>query len=424
MATDETVACTEVICVSGDLSCLDTVTAILCDDSGTAVTELPCDEGRYCWEGACRNQLCIPGTTRCAGDTLLECAADRRTETSTDCTGIDSYCDPALRACAAWECTPEVSTCDGDDVVTCNARGTGTTVTDPCGDLGCEGGSCIDPPVICEPNTGRCALDVAILCNGDGTEESSTDCGEVEETCFAGECHTPQCEPNTVTCVGNVLERCDSMGLSVSAVPCGEDECAEDECVPRVCQPGLGACDGETGVGTTCALDGLSFETTTCDDPEDCVAGICVSEVCDWDTPLCISDTLVDCEGEEPYVLSCTSLGQNCGDLGRSRACVAQTCSPNTAQCSDDGSNLTYCDGTGRERNQYDCPDNHVCSEAACRVSGCTDYWPDVDGDDYGDQEAEPTCTIAPPSSSHAWAQNDLDCDDGDPLVHEAEDCD
>ena len=279
----------------------------------------------------------------------------------------------------------------------------------------------VELPIICEPNAGRCVTDVAILCNETGTDETYTDCID-DQICFGGECLEPFCEPNSVTCVGNVVERCDSLGLSVSAVPCGEDVCIGSECVPRVCQPGLGVCDKDTGAATICDALGLTLTESTCDPVDHCEAGFCLSEACAPGRSFCVEDTLVTCdfdEFEEPAATSCYSLGLVCEDLESFSTCSIRYCTPDEVRCSTDAESLVYCDGTGRDRTEYDCPEEHACSEGACQRGRCTDYWPDVDGDEYGDRDVDPVCTIAPPTSTHQWVSNGLDCDDGNNTVHE-----
>ena len=276
-----------------------------------------------------------------------------------------------------------------------------------------------EPPVICEPNAGRCVFDVAILCNEYGTEETNTECHD-PQICFGGECLTPFCEPDTVTCVDNVLVRCDSLGLSIFAVHCGEGTCVENECVPRVCTPGVGDCDKDTGIAELCAFDGLSFETTECESSDDCMAGFCLSAACAGDHPFCANDTLVTCDFDVPDAITCETRGSYCEDLGSFSDCVIRTCAPDVVSCSTDGGTIRYCDGTGRDRYEYDCAESHECFEGTCRWSRCTQYWPDADEDGHGDVYAEPVCTIAPPGTAPPWVTNNGDCDDNNDGIHDS----
>jgi hypothetical protein len=91
--------CLSVVCRPGEtLSCASNTALIICDETGTGQTELPCEEGLFCdfveGEYACTNQICTPGETRCAGLLGNEvCAEDGTQWTPGDPCPSGEQCD-------------------------------------------------------------------------------------------------------------------------------------------------------------------------------------------------------------------------------------------------------------------------------------------------------------------------------------------
>lgn len=84
-------------------------------------------------------------------------------------------------------------------------------------------------------------------------------------------------------------------------------------------------------------------------------------------------------------------------------ACVEET--RTCVECLDDGD----CGGG----TPICIEETHTC--APCTPDEETDFYPDVDGDGYGDQEAQPTSACSAPAG---MVDNAKDCDDGNKSVH------
>lgn len=120
-------ACGAPICEPLATSCsVDGRSVITCNAFGTATSEAPCGDGRYCDVGVCKDQVCEPGTRSCAGATSVQtCDALGSELTVTSCAGgrqcqegqcVEPACVPD---CAGRTCGPDpvcgtsCGSCDG-----------------------------------------------------------------------------------------------------------------------------------------------------------------------------------------------------------------------------------------------------------------------------------------------------------------------
>ncbi len=239
-------------------------------------------------------------------------------------------------------------------------------------------------------------LDAGMDAATDGAADAATDC-------------SPACSPGELCLAG--------------ACRCG---------VGDGCSDGEACCDGAcTPLGTTTACAACN---DICDSPAratgSCEGGTC-SVTCD--------DGFADCETGDPDCEQSLSTPSHCGDCGAACAvgelcglvagvatCVG-ACPVGQTDCSgscvDTASHVLHC---GRCDNA--CPEpasgSASCVDSACEV-GCDpgfllcsgacaaaqSYWPDADGDGFGDGTAPPVddCPGATPSGYSAT--ND-DCDD------------
>ena len=67
-------------CTPGQVQgCANESAQRVCNEEGTAFESRPCDEGLYCVQGVCGDQLCAPGSTKCQDlDNVLHCSTDGR----------------------------------------------------------------------------------------------------------------------------------------------------------------------------------------------------------------------------------------------------------------------------------------------------------------------------------------------------------
>ncbi|MCA9691452.1 MAG: VCBS repeat-containing protein [Myxococcales bacterium] len=151
------------------------------------------------------------------------------------------------------------------------------------------------------------------------------------------------------------------LALASLALACGDD----------TGQTGSTA-DSTTTAGT--ATDDSTQPTqSTTDDPTTAGPGGTASDS-DSDS------TTASCPGQENACGGCEPLPEE----------VGKTCNG----CDE---NMWACDG----------PDNVVC---AGDDPNAVDFWPDKDGDGYGDADATPSSSCDPPGAG--WVDNDLDCED------------
>lgn len=304
-------ACAVVLCAPFEIGCTEGGAAYVCDESGTAQTELPCNEGQYCEAGVCRNQRCEPSSATCEGSALVVCDAQGTSSETVRC-DLTPACEDEPHGCACVEaecvprvCQPGTSECVATGYRRCSADGTGYETPVACegGDV-CAGGACVRSS--CDPGETQCANDVLLTCNGDGDGWTETSCAASEQACVvdgdSASCGERVCEPLSAVCSddGRGVVTCNGLGSESTTTPCAADEyCESGVCHAQVCEPGTRSCAGPAST-QTCSADGSELTVTSCPAQQECVEGACVATSC---TP--------DCGGREcgPDPVC----GQSCG---------------------------------------------------------------------------------------------------------------
>lgn len=376
--TDALAACLPVICEPNAVDCSDPFTASLCDTTGTAVDEFPCNDGEYCELGACLPQACEAGVATCEGDVVVAC--DERGSASTTtvcaeteaCAASDYGCACVDATCTPRVCTPGAGQCVGNNSRTCAADGLAWSALTDCGaDALCVEGICLD--LVCEPGAVECAGEQVATCGADGTTRTFVDCAATGQLCASDasgvRCAAPICTPDAVTCAatGEAVEACDARGSAVTTTPCEAGTwCSGGACVPQVCAPGSAAvCVG--GDAQQCNARGSAYAVV--DDcvagTELCVAGSCRAIVCEAGLTYCDAETLRTCsaDGTSETVTDCAASSQWCNDA--TNTCVPRVCTPGSA---------TICLGGDEQRCNANGSAYELirdCGTAACVAGAC-----------------------------------------------------
>lgn len=125
-------------------------------------------------------------------------------------------------------CEPDARRCDGTSLVICNAEGTEES-TEPCA-AGCDAETLTCD--VCMAETARCGDDVLYTCNEEGDEESAEECGPAG--CNSDTLSCNPCAAGTARCVDDMLYTCEAEGVE-SPTPCGELQFCGRE--PAACHP-------------------------------------------------------------------------------------------------------------------------------------------------------------------------------------------
>jgi len=197
-----------------------------------------CGAGRFCDEGTCRAQVCVPGSATCGSATSI------------------TLCDPR-----------------------------GATRADmPCpGGAACTDGRCQSPRV-CEPGVSMCEGESARrVCTPDGTSFMSVACASGERCTNGGCVATQVCVPGSVSCAEDGQRRvCNGSGSGYSTTACpvatnATSACRDGACV-ATCNAGFANCDGNATNGCEASLSTNTHCgacNNTCATGQSCVGGSC-----------------------------------------------------------------------------------------------------------------------------------------------------
>ena len=339
--------------------------------------------------------------------------------------------------CGDGEVNADDEECDGSDLagVSCVDRGFVG------GDLACTSGCLFD-------ETG-CTSDPVQTCGNDelegdeecdGTALGDATCATFDFAYGRLGC-TDTCEYDTTGCndvavCGDGIEEgdeeCDD-GDTVDGDGCDKD-CLDEVCGDGIVQPGLGeecdtgavvtySCDDVEGaVGIVYCAAGCVFEEYLCPDAGTCGNGeLDLGEACDdggnEDGDGCAADCTSEncdngsldaneaCDGDNLGGFVCQDFGFNAGEM----AC--DTCAIDFTGCFN-----SVC-GDGEVNGPEQCDDGNRISgdgcDRRCQDEACDDpqtWYPDYDGDGYGNEAAGYTACEAP----DGWINIGGDCDDRD----------
>jgi hypothetical protein len=148
-------ACKAGICASGKAVCNGEVaTTCNADGSGYQGAGTDCTKsGQVCFDGACKAKVCDMGQPLlCDNKTVMQCANKGTATTKVGTCAISEYC--AAGACKPQVCTPGSTWCDAALVKTCAPDGSGPQAgaTDcAAAGKGCQQGACV-APTTCVPD--------------------------------------------------------------------------------------------------------------------------------------------------------------------------------------------------------------------------------------------------------------------------------
>lgn len=325
-------ACVPRVCEPNTFGCLDAQTAYVCDESGASQASIACRAGQSCVDGVCRNPVCAPGTSSCAGNQRVVCSADGSSfETlscATDCAS-EFGCSCVDGGCVARICTPGSGQCVATGVRLCNSNGTGWTTPEACPDV-CLEGLCVEST--CTPDSRLCSGELLLTCNSLGSGYTVTDCGDEGESCVEGGsgpgCAPLVCTPDEVSCSTDAREVlvCNSLGTSLARIPCASDEaCDRGICVDIPCVPDCS--------GRSCGVDPVCGESCGA------CAGTCTDGRCELPTDSGIELRLTWIPSDQDLDLYFAKDGVGTGEL-----CASTTCS--NLNCTEDATRPDW-DGSG-----------------------------------------------------------------------------
>jgi hypothetical protein len=180
------------LCEQDQARCADTATRELCVDPLIGFTATPCEQGRYCLDGACVEPDCAPGEDRCADASTREICGE--VEGGLPAWSAEACADGTACAggtCQDVICDPQApARCDGPEFrILCPEPGVAET-NEPClRSTVCADGECVAR--ICTPGTRACTDQQVIVCNDTGTGFDDAELcqgDDVGTTCFEGNC--------------------------------------------------------------------------------------------------------------------------------------------------------------------------------------------------------------------------------------------
>lgn len=313
-------------------------------------------------DGLCASGVCDPALGDC-----VECLADRDCKQSAHCRA--GQCESFIPCTAESDCKSSHCDLQLGECVEC-AQNSDCRAHEVCSDNSCRArcessGDC--------PSGQKCdTRGVCAQCL------EHADCPGVYH-CESEHCVLDVCEgPPFCSLALDAVVTCSQSGDALKSSACAAGEgCFADgdeaSCHPRNCTPGTLACDRTLRYAELCGVDGINIESRV-----DCAAaggvcnaGICVAQSC---TPLstrCGDEGVWRCNESG----SSESLLQRCGAEeycdSSSPACVPRTCAAGELKC--DGEVVFSCNaaGSGWER-EVDCVDGGgLCWNGACSPRAC-----------------------------------------------------
>jgi hypothetical protein len=303
----------------------------------------------------------------------VACLEDRDCGGTAHC--VEQRCEPYEACTATADCAEGVCDTAAGECVECVAS------ADCAGERACVGKRCVTPCArerdcstetpICGP-AGYC-VECAVHAH----------CPDVYH-CSEGSCAPDLCENAQTRCEAGeqAIGTCSASGSGYVAASCDERQSCtrtsgEPECADWICEPESQTCNtGATSV-EVCAANGLDIASRTncAERGETCVAGECVTSVCDPGELSCEEGDLYRCSdnGLELELEQACSIDERCD--AAEGTCTLLVCAPNTLVC--DGDTVRTCneDGTDYTGDPTACENTEACFDGACLPRICVgDY--------------------------------------------------
>ena len=399
-----------------------------CADGAVCVASEDATKGAMCQpKQSDPADKCEPEQTKCKGDKIATCGADKAWGESKACEKPGEVCilnADGKAACQpkqsdpADKCEPEQTKCDGDKIATCGADekwGESKACEKP-GEvciLNAEGKAACqpkqpDPDGKCVPDKTKCEGDKIATCGADEKWGVAVECEGENQVCQTidgiDKCAPkPECVAQQTKCDGELIVNCSESGMWGEAEPCphgqtckkdGDDEkCAEKD---KECEAGQIKCfESGSSLPTNLyyACDGQYWAAapTSCEDGKicqvdngvaECKAATGPIEICTKDAILCVDPDktadykkCVDTTGGGTHWSETTEQcadNQLCFSIEGTDKCAK--CKPGTSKCDGTLNGFQECSNGGaawgrvKECNGKDLP---ICAEVSSGVAKC-----------------------------------------------------
>ena len=341
-------ACTEMVCLPNEKTCASDGTLQLCNDDGSALTDLEMCGANMCDAQNKRCYVCIPNAASCSGDDVIQCGPDGLTMGSTSCTqGVDECLAGTCAAGGQCESMPKargepcsVGKCDGagaclrclDDT---ECRGAGE-----CSEGVCSDGACESRPKM---EGADCGLG---KCDGRGR---CAECIRDSECRPSGECFLARCENGmcNTTIPKSVTESCSGGRVCDGAGRCADCNARSERPTQRCgfCGSQTRTCNGGNWSDWgQCLNEGCSpgsTDTAGCPARESRVCG----SNCMWGACECMSGEH-KCDGQCVPDVSPVNCGQRCDPCPAPRGVGPGGAGQGVATCENGRCSFTCFNGT------------------------------------------------------------------------------